>query len=61
MKGIPRRLQAIELTLTPQQVVLVWLRNALSVLSAVIHGGRKLSFSRAILLLVRRADAGPLC
>ena len=29
MKGIPRRLKAIELTLTPQQVVLVWLRNAL--------------------------------
>jgi hypothetical protein len=29
MKSRPRRLRAIELTLTPQQVVILWLRNAL--------------------------------
>ena len=29
MNSRQRRLRAIELTLTPQQVVLVWLRNAL--------------------------------
>ena len=29
MKSRPRRLKAIELTLTPKQIVVVWLRNAL--------------------------------
>jgi hypothetical protein len=29
MNSRQRRIRAIELTLTPQQVVLVWLRNAL--------------------------------
>jgi len=29
MEGRQRRVRAIELTLIPQQVVMVWLRNAL--------------------------------
>jgi hypothetical protein len=29
VKGHERRVRAIELTLTPQQIFLVWLRNAL--------------------------------
>ena len=53
MKSRQRRLKAIELTLTPKQVVVVWLRNALQAGTFDLNSGPKILTTAHL----RRADS----